>query len=83
MVDFFYRRVINGVKKWTDVPKLWKEQVKQMLVENGYILNEDGTVTKYEPDTDNIMDSSGENTDIDINNSINDTDNSLSNNDIL
>ena len=83
MVDFFYRRVINGVKKWTDVPKLWKEQVKQMLVENGYILNEDGTVTKYEPDTDNIMDSSGENTDIDTNNSINDTDNSLSNNSIF
>lgn len=48
MVDFFYRRVINGVKKWTDVPKLWKEQVKQILVENGYILNEDGTVTKGE-----------------------------------
>lgn len=83
MVDFFYRRVINGVKKWTDVPKLWKEQVKQMLVENGYILNEDGTVTKYEANTDNIMDSSGEKTNIDTNNSINDTDNSLSNNDIL
>ena len=48
MVDFFYRRVINGVKKWADVPKLWKEQVKQMLVENGYILNDDGTVTKAE-----------------------------------
>lgn len=69
MVDFFYRRVINGVKKWTDVPKLWREQVKQILVESGYILNEDGTVAKYEPDTDNstdeITDSSNENVDID------------------
>ena len=36
------------IKKWTDIPKKWQEEVKKKLVEDGYILNEDGTVTKAE-----------------------------------
>lgn len=55
MVDYYVFNVEHGYKKWTKVNKLWQEDVKKKLVEDGYILNEDGTVTKYEPDTDNSL----------------------------
>lgn len=50
MVDFYYRMVIDGKKLWTDIRKLWKDKVCDKLKENGYILNEDGTVS-LEKDT--------------------------------
>ena len=46
MVDFYVDRVIKGKKKWTDVPSLWNKAVQEELIKEGYILNEDGTVTK-------------------------------------
>ena len=46
MVDFYVNRVKNGLKKWTDVPKLWNKRVLEQLIEEGYILNDDGTLTK-------------------------------------
>lgn len=46
MVKFYEERVINGLKKWTDVPELWNAKVIKKLKEDGYILNEDGTVEK-------------------------------------
>ncbi|MGN1300883.1 MAG: hypothetical protein ACI4VC_06020 [Clostridia bacterium] len=46
MVEFYVDRVIKGKKKWTDVPKLWNNRVKDALIVEGYILNEDGTVAK-------------------------------------
>ena len=46
MVKFYVVRVISGVKKWTDVPSLWNKAVQDELIKEGYILNEDGTVTK-------------------------------------
>ena len=46
MVDFYVNRVKNGLKKWTDVPKLWNKKVQKQLIEEGYILNDDGTLTK-------------------------------------
>ena len=46
MVDFYVSRVKNGLKKWTDVPKLWNKKVQEQLIEEGYILNDDGTVTE-------------------------------------
>ena len=45
MVNFYVYRIKNGLKKWTDVPPLWNEKVKEELVTQGYVLNEDGTVT--------------------------------------
>ena len=44
MVDFYVYRVKNGRKKRTGVPSLWQEKVKDELVAQGYVLNEDGTV---------------------------------------
>ena len=46
MVKFYEERVINGLKKWTDVPELWNANVIERLQKDGYVLNEDGTVTK-------------------------------------
>ena len=46
MIDFYVDRVIKGKKKWTDVPSLWNKAVQDDLIADGYILNEDGTVTK-------------------------------------
>lgn len=46
MVNFYVNRVKNGLKKWTDVPKLWNKKVQEQLIEEGYILNDDGTVTE-------------------------------------
>lgn len=48
MVNFYVYRVKNGLKKWTDVPSLWREEVKKELVEQWYVLNEDGTASKVE-----------------------------------
>ena len=48
MVKFYVVRVISGVKKWTDVPSLWNKAVQEELIKEGYILNDDGTVSKPE-----------------------------------
>ena len=51
MVNFYVYRVKNGLKKWTYVPTLWREEVKKELVEQGYVLNEDGTAGKVKDET--------------------------------
>jgi hypothetical protein len=48
MVKFYEERVINGLKKWMDVPELWNKKVIEKLQKDGYVLNEDGTVNKAE-----------------------------------
>lgn len=48
MVQFYFKRVIQGKKLWTEIPGLWKEDTCAMLTDNGYTLNDDGTVTKKE-----------------------------------
>ena len=46
MVNFYVYRIKEGKKLWTAVPKLWRDDVKAKLIEEGYTLNEDGTVSK-------------------------------------
>ena len=46
MVNFYVYRITNELKKWTDVPALCKQKVMDKLVEDGYTLNEDGSVVK-------------------------------------
>ena len=46
MVNFYVYRIKEGKKLWTAVPTLWQDDVKAKLIEDGYILNEDGTVSK-------------------------------------
>ena len=45
MINFYVYRVKNGLKKWTDIPSLWQGKVKDELVAQGYVLNEDGSVS--------------------------------------
>ena len=46
MVEYYVYNVEHGYKKWTKVNKLWREEVKQRVIEDGYTLNDDGTVSK-------------------------------------
>ena len=46
MVNFYVYRIKEGKKLWTAVPKLWRDDVKAKLIEEGYTLNDDGTVSK-------------------------------------
>ena len=46
MVNFYVYRIKAGRKLWTAVPKLWQDEVNAKLFEEGYTLNEDGTVSK-------------------------------------
>ena len=46
MVNFYVYRIKEGRKLWTAVPKLWQGDVKAKLLEKGYTLNDDGTVSK-------------------------------------
>ena len=50
MVEYYVYNVEHGYKKWTKVNKLWQEEVKQRVIEDGYALNDDGTVSKNEYD---------------------------------
>lgn len=45
MVKFYLNRVTKGFKKWNEVPSLWRDDVIAKLKEEGYTLNEDGTVS--------------------------------------
>ena len=46
MVNFYVYRIKKGRKLWTAVPKLWQGEVNTKLLEEGYTLNDDGTVSK-------------------------------------
>ena len=46
MVNFYVYRIKAGRKLWTAVPKLWQSEVNAKLLEEGYTLNDDGTVSK-------------------------------------
>lgn len=46
MVRFYVSRVKHGKKLWTKIRDLWQEDVKEKLIEEGYTLNDDGTVSK-------------------------------------
>ena len=46
MVNFYVYRIKEGRKLWTAVPKLWQGDVNAKLLEEGYTLNDDGTVSK-------------------------------------
>ena len=46
MVNFYVYRIKAGRKLWTAVPKLWQSDVNAKLLEEGYTLNDDGTVSK-------------------------------------
>ena len=46
MVNKYYTKIIDGEMYWNKVTSLWNKKVQNALTDNGYVLNEDGTVTK-------------------------------------
>jgi hypothetical protein len=48
MAKIYYRMVISGMKKWNEIPKTWRAKAIELLENDGYTLNDDGTVTKDE-----------------------------------
>lgn len=46
MVNFYVSRVKKGKKLWTEIRDLWRDDVKAKLIDQGYTLNDDGTVSK-------------------------------------
>lgn len=46
MVEYYVYNVEHGYKLWTKINKLWQSDVKKRLIEDEYVLNDDGTVTK-------------------------------------
>jgi hypothetical protein len=46
MIKFYFQNVVAGKRKVTEVPKSLLPGVLDMLETNGYVVNEDGTVTK-------------------------------------
>ena len=50
----YYRYVIMGKRTVDSIPVSRRDAVKKMLIENGYTINDDGTVYKSGlPDTEN------------------------------
>lgn len=48
MVELYVKKIKDDNIDFTleDVPKLWKQKVIKRLIEDGYIVNDDGTVVK-------------------------------------
>ena len=46
MVNFYIRRLKEGKITMNDVNPRWEKGVREKLAEEGYIVNEDGTISK-------------------------------------
>ena len=46
MAKIYFRMVIADMKKWNEIPMLWRKQTIKLLEDAGYTLNDDGTVSK-------------------------------------
>lgn len=48
MVNFYVKKILESDGEFTinDVPRLWKQKVINKLVADGYVVNEDGAVSK-------------------------------------
>ena len=49
MAKIYYRKMVRGDGfKITQVPEQWRTEVVELLHENGYVINSDGTASKAE-----------------------------------
>lgn len=46
MNTLYYRYVIMGERTLTSIPASRQNAVKQMLIDNGFTINQDGTVSR-------------------------------------
>lgn len=56
MVNWYIYQLTNGLLRYTDIKPFWAKRVKPKLEELGYVINEDGTVSKKDDDTDTPVD---------------------------
>ena len=54
MVKFYFQNVVAGKRKVTQVPKSLLQGVLDMLEANGYVINDDGTVSKKQQKTTGV-----------------------------
>lgn len=50
MARIYAAQVIAGEMLWTEIPSLWRKKACAEIEKQGYILNEDGTVSLPEPE---------------------------------
>lgn len=50
MVKIYVRKVEAGTMLWTEIPALWQSKACAQIEADGYILNEDGTISTPEPE---------------------------------
>ena len=50
MVNWYIYQLANGLLRYTDIHPFWAKMVKPKLDELGYIINEDGTISKENGD---------------------------------
>ena len=56
MVNWYIYQLTNGLLRYTDIHPFWAKKVKPKLDELGYIINEDGTISKKDSsDNPNII----------------------------
>lgn len=56
MVNWYIYQLTNGLLRYTDIKPFWAKRVKPKLEELGYVINEDGTVSKKDDDTNTPVD---------------------------
>lgn len=56
MINWYIYQLTNGLLRYTDIKPFWAKRVKPKLEELGYVINEDGTVSKKDDDTDTSID---------------------------
>ena len=52
MVIWYIYQLVNRLLRYTDIRPFWAKKVKPKLDELGYVINEDGTISKKD-DSDN------------------------------
>ena len=56
MVIWYIYQLVNGLLRYTDIKPFWAKKVKPKLDELGYIINEDGTISKKDgSDNSNVI----------------------------
>ena len=50
MVELYLKKIKSDDITLDDIPKLWRQKVMDRLIEDGYTLNEDGSVVKEQVD---------------------------------
>lgn len=56
MINWYIYQLTNGLLRYTDIKPFWAKRVKPKLEELGYVINEDGTVSKKDDDTNTPVD---------------------------